>query len=88
LNLVAKEGPLINNRQGVLVLSHEAGAFEELGSAAVGINPFDVSGTAAALSEALDMELLQRAARSDRLVELILARQPADWLRDQLNAAG
>ncbi len=32
LNLVAKEGPLINTRNGVLALSREAGAFDELAS--------------------------------------------------------
>ncbi len=46
LNLVAKEGPLVNERDGVLVLSHQAGAWDELADHAVGINPFDVSGTA------------------------------------------
>jgi len=88
LNLVAKEGPLINTRQGVLVLSYEAGAYDELASGAVGINPFDVSSTAAALAEALDAEPEHKAQRSDELVRLLLARQPADWLRDQLDAAG
>ncbi|MGH8988030.1 MAG: alpha,alpha-trehalose-phosphate synthase (UDP-forming), partial [Acidimicrobiales bacterium] len=43
MNLVAKEGPLVNRAEGVLVLSREAGAFEELGPAALGVNPFDVS---------------------------------------------
>src|SRR5450756_2428904 len=47
LNLVAKEGPLINTHDGVLALSREAGAFEELKSAALDVNPFEVSGTAA-----------------------------------------
>ena len=46
LNLVAKEGPLINTRHGVLALSREAGAYDELWPAALEINPFDVSGTA------------------------------------------
>ena len=55
LNLVAKEGPLLNTADGVLVLSHEAGAWEELelgGGGALGINPFDVSGTAETLRAA------------------------------------
>ena len=46
LNLVAKEGPLVNTTDGVVVLSREAGAWEELYPAAVGVNPFDVTGTA------------------------------------------
>ena len=61
LNLVAKEGPLINARHGVLALSREAGAFDELSPAALEVNPFDVSGTAAVLAEALDMTAPQRA---------------------------
>ena len=55
LNLVAKEGPLVNERDGVLVLSENAGAYEELAEWAVGVNPFDVWGQAEALHEALAM---------------------------------
>jgi trehalose 6-phosphate synthase len=87
LNLVAKEGPLINRRHGVLALSREAGAFDELGTASLEINPFDVSGTAAALARALDMEEDRKAAWADELAALILARRPGDWLDDQLDAA-
>ncbi len=87
LNLVAKEGPLINARHGVLALSREAGAFDELAPAVLEINPFDVSGTAAVIAEALDMDAAQRATTSERLRRLIRARHPSDWLRDQLDAA-
>jgi trehalose 6-phosphate synthase len=87
LNLVAKEGPLINRRHGVLALSREAGAFDELSTASLEINPFDVSGTAAALARALDMEEDRKAAWADELAALILARRPGDWLDDQLDAA-
>jgi trehalose 6-phosphate synthase len=86
LNLVAKEGPLINTRNGVLALSREAGAFDELQVAALEINPFDVSGTAAVLAEALDMDADQRATRIAALREVIIARRPDEWLHDQLNA--
>jgi trehalose 6-phosphate synthase len=88
LNLVAKEGPLINDRHGVLALSREAGAFEELQGAALEINPFDVSGTAGVLSAALDMEDGERTGRAADLANRVLARQPRDWLQDQLDAAG
>ncbi len=87
LNLVAKEGPLINTRHGVLALSREAGAFDELGPAALELNPFDVSGTAAVLAQSLDMDEDERAARAGELQKLILARKPLDWLDDQLDAA-
>jgi trehalose 6-phosphate synthase len=90
LNLVAKEGPLINTADGVLVLSHEAGAWEELelgGAGALGVNPFDVSATADALHRALSMEAPARAARATALRDVVRGRTSADWWNDQLAAA-
>ncbi|HLN16053.1 MAG TPA: trehalose-6-phosphate synthase [Acidimicrobiales bacterium] len=88
LNLVAKEGPLVNDRGGVVVISREAGAWEELYPAAVGVNPFDVTGQAAALDLALEMDEGERFRRAARLDEIVRARTAADWLEDQLAAAG
>lgn len=88
MNLVAKEGPLVNANHGVLALSREAGAFEELAEPALELNPFDVGGTASVLAEALDMAADERTARSAELIRGISARRPTDWLTDQLVAAG
>ncbi len=88
LNLVAKEGPLVNRRDGVLVLSREAGAADELAGAALVVNPFDVAATADALHQALVMAPEQRAERAADLRRLVLARPPRRWLDDQLAAAG
>ncbi|HTX70255.1 MAG TPA: trehalose-6-phosphate synthase, partial [Thermoleophilia bacterium] len=55
MNLVAKEGPILNRHDGVLVLSEYAGAYEELGAFALGVNPFDIEGQAEALHRALTM---------------------------------
>jgi trehalose 6-phosphate synthase len=87
LNLVAKEGPLVNERCGQLVLSTEAGAWAELGDAAIGISPFDLVATAEAIGAALDGTDEQRARRADRLRALVAERTPADWLDDQIAAA-
>jgi trehalose 6-phosphate synthase len=87
LNLIAMEGPVLNGRDGVLALSREAGAFDQLGPAALEVNPFDVTGTATVLARALAMEPDERAARATELRTLILGRRPADWLDDQLAAA-
>jgi trehalose 6-phosphate synthase len=87
LNLVAKEGPLVNTHDGVLALSREAGAFDELRSAVLEVNPFEVSGTADVLARALDMAAEERATRAASLRSLILARRPGDWLQDQLDAS-
>jgi trehalose 6-phosphate synthase len=88
LNLVAKEGPMVNERNGQLVLSTEAGAWTELMGAADGISPFDVRATALALEAALDRSDDERRARADLLRRSASARTPADWLADQVAAAG
>jgi trehalose 6-phosphate synthase len=87
LNLVAKEGPMVNERDGQLVLSTEAGAHHELADAADPVQPFDLRATAAAMAAALDREPSERAVRARRLAELARRRTPADWLTDQLAAA-
>jgi trehalose 6-phosphate synthase len=87
LNLVAKEGALLNRRDGVLVLSREAGVFEELGELAVGVNPFDVAGTADALDAALRMDASERHRRAEALRTRVRARTARDWLSEQLAAA-
>ena len=87
LNLVASEGALVNDRDAVLALSPEAGAWERLQSAAVPVPPFDLVGTAEALHRALTMPAAERAERAALLRSLAEARVPADWLADQLAAA-
>jgi trehalose 6-phosphate synthase len=87
LNLVAKEGPLVNQRDGIVVLSHQAGAWDELGEHALGVNPFDVSATAAALGAALDMSEAERAVRAASMRKVIEGRTPFDWFDDQVRAA-
>ena len=84
LNLVAYEGPAINERDVVLVLSREAGAWDELGPAgAIIVNPFDVVGTAEALHRALRLEPGERAARAARVRAVATARTPAQWFAAQ-----
>jgi trehalose 6-phosphate synthase len=87
LNLVAKEGPLVNERDGVLLLSRGAGAWDELSEYAVEIHPFDVAGGSAALERALAMGGPERAERAAGLRKLASARTPLDWFADHLAAA-
>jgi trehalose 6-phosphate synthase len=88
-NFVAYEGPHVNERDGVLVLSTEAGAWDLLGEAgAMGINPFDVGATTDALAAALEMTAAERRQRADSLRAAAARRTPADWLADQLAMAG
>ncbi|WP_433219787.1 alpha,alpha-trehalose-phosphate synthase (UDP-forming) [Microtetraspora malaysiensis] len=85
MNLVAKEGPILSPHCA-LVLSREAGAAAELGADALLVNPFDVSGTAAALHEALIMPDDERRERCARLHAAATALPPRLWLEEQLSA--
>ena len=84
LNLVAKEAPLVNERAGVLVLSENAGAHEELGVWALTVNPFDVEGQARALHEALTMPEAERVARLEAIKAHVREHDLAAWLAAQL----
>jgi trehalose 6-phosphate synthase len=85
MNLVAKEGPILSDRGCALVLSREAGAAAEL-SAALMVNPYDVSQTAEALHEALIMQDSERRRRARSLARQAAALPPARWFADQLAA--
>ncbi|MGV9418409.1 alpha,alpha-trehalose-phosphate synthase (UDP-forming) [Streptomyces sp. NPDC003674] len=86
MNLVAKEVPVVSDEGCALVLSREAGAYEELGEDAIVVNPYDVVGTAEALHAALGMSPGERAERSKRLATAATALPPERWFLDQLDA--
>lgn len=86
MNLVAKEVPVVSDEGCVLVLSREAGAWEELGEDAVVVNPYDVTGTAEALHAGLTMPVEERAERTKRLAAAATALPPAQWFLEQLRA--
>lgn len=84
MNLVAKEGPAVNRRDGVLVLSTGAGAFQELRDGALAVRPQDVRGTADALWQALEMPPSERRRRARILRAAITERDLTAWMREQL----
>jgi trehalose 6-phosphate synthase len=84
MNLVAKEGPLINERDGVSILSENTGAHEELGEFALSVNPFDVQELADAIHTALTMEPAERKRRAEGLTDIVRKRNPGDWIDEQL----
>jgi trehalose 6-phosphate synthase len=89
MNLVAKEAMIVNTRDAVLALSAEAGAWDELGGAgALRVDPYDITGTADLLHEALSMAPGERATRAASLRAAATARRPDDWFAEQLAAAG
>jgi trehalose 6-phosphate synthase len=84
MNLVAKEGPLVNQRAGVSILSENTGAHEELGEFALSVNPFDIQALADSIHAALTMSPQERERRWNGLKQTVTARDPGDWIDDQL----
>ncbi len=84
MNLVAKEGPTLNRKGGVLILSRTAGAYAELGRASIGVDPVDLAGMAEAIEQALTMPEEERGARAATLRRTTASRSPAQWARRQL----
>jgi trehalose 6-phosphate synthase len=84
MNLVAKEGPMVNERAGVSILSENTGAHEELGEYALSVNPFDIQELADSIHAALTMRPEERRRRHEGLKSIVTARNPGDWVDDQL----
>jgi trehalose 6-phosphate synthase len=84
MNLVAKEGPLVNEHAGVSLLSENTGAHEELGEFSLSVNPFDVQEQADAIYRALTMSEEERQWRAEGLKKIVTARNPGDWVDEQL----
>lgn len=84
MNLVAKEGPLVNEQGGVSILSENTGAHEELGDFALSVNPFDIGELAETIHRALTMDIADRERRLQGLKEIVTRRDPGDWIDDQL----
>lgn len=87
MNLVAKEGVLVNQRSGVLLLSEYAGAFYELGEQALVVSPFDIYGTMEAIHEALEMPVEERRERSEILRERVRNAGVREWFYAQVEDA-
>ncbi len=84
MNLVAKEGPMVNERAGVSILSENTGAHEELGEFALSVNPFDIQELGDSIHAALTMPMAERQKRLDGLRSVVTARDPGDWIDEQL----
>jgi trehalose 6-phosphate synthase len=84
MNLVAKEAPAVNTRDGVLMLSENTGSHEELYDYVLTVNPFDIQEQADAIYRALTMPAEKRKEWSQGLKGIIYSRNPGDWVDDQL----
>jgi len=84
MNLVAKEGPVVNNRDGVLVLSRSSGVHQQLAHGALSVSPTDIEGTMNALHQAITMSPEDRKDRAARLFESVCHEDINHWLYQQM----
>jgi trehalose 6-phosphate synthase len=84
MNLVAKESAVVNEKNGVLILSENAGAHEELGEHALTVNPFDLDEQAEAIYEALTMPQGERRRRAEAMRETVVSNTIEDWVEAQM----
>jgi len=84
MNLIAKEAPLINERDGVLILSENTGAYDELQEYALGVNPFDIQEQADAIFEALTMDEAERRRRIEGIRSHVREYDISRWISAQL----
>jgi trehalose 6-phosphate synthase len=84
MNLVAKEGALLNGRDGTLVLSIRAGAYSELRGAVLAVDPSDETATARALFHALTLDVRERRRRTRLAAAVVAARGTDIWLAELL----
>jgi trehalose 6-phosphate synthase len=83
MNLVAKEGPVLNQTDGAVVLSTGVGSYQQQKEAAIGVKPLDIEGTAEALEQALRMSLEERREKARTLRHIIGRHDIASWARTQ-----
>ena len=87
MNLVVKEGPVVNQRDGAIVLSRTAGAFQQMRRAVLPVTPTDIEETTERLREALLMSMPERQERARIAREVALSTSPTDWVLRQLRDA-
>jgi len=84
MNLVAKEGPIVNQKDGVLILSERAGARQQLAKGSLVVSPVDIYETTKAMKLALEMSVEEKEAKIKLLQSLIEEEDINFWLKSQM----
>jgi trehalose 6-phosphate synthase len=84
MNLVAKEGPIVNQKDGVLILSERAGARQQLHQGALVISPVDIFETQVAIHKALSMNVEEKQKNVKILRKIVREEDINFWLKSQL----
>jgi len=83
MNIVAKEGPIVNENNGVLIMSNGAGSYEELKDYSIIVNAYDISQTADAIYRAITMSQEERARLIQGLKKIVNERNVYIWMQEQ-----
>ncbi len=86
MNLVCKEGAVLNRRSGVIILSVNAGAYQEMRGTVVPLNPLDVMETADAIKTALQAGERKRKTMAKSAREVVQANTSFKWFLQQMRA--
>lgn len=86
MNLVAKEGAILNTREGLIILSIGAGAYQEMRGAVFAVNPLDVTETAQAIWKSLETSGRKRKMMARMAVEVVEANTSSKWFLEQMRA--
>ncbi|GCE11133.1 alpha,alpha-trehalose-phosphate synthase (UDP-forming) [Tengunoibacter tsumagoiensis] len=84
MNLVAKEGPVVNQKDGVLVLSRTAGAFQQLAKGSIPTSPTDVVETSQALYTALTLSPEERKQKATFARQAVERSDLNTWMVKQI----
>jgi trehalose 6-phosphate synthase len=88
MNLVAKEAVVVNQRDGVLALSENTGAHEEMGAFALTVDPFDIQQQADTFYAGLRMDPEERRERHSACAAIVRGNDIDKWLAEQLADVG
>jgi trehalose 6-phosphate synthase len=88
MNVVSKEGSILNEKNGVLILSETAGSYEELKNYSLNVDPYDIKGTADAIYQAVTMDTRERIININGLKEVVENNTIHDWISNQFKDIG
>lgn len=86
MNLVVQEGVAVSRRNLALVLSRNAGSWEQMADGVISIDPWSEADVMRGLAQGLDMPAAERQHRHSLLLDLVMETTPRDWLASQIDA--
>ena len=85
MNLVAKEGAVVNTKGGVVILSESSGSYPQLREGVLSVSPSDIEGTQDAIYRALTMGMEERRSLANILCQAVEKQDINHWLYQQFD---